>query len=110
VDDGSTDDTKKKISFINDRRLKYFYQHPSGLPAVARNRGIERAAGSYIALLDGDDRWLPGKLQRVSEVFLKHPEVDIVCHDSKVMAAGGKFIRRIHNGPYPADMYGKLLW
>ena len=29
----------------------------------ARNRGVEAAAGEWIAFLDDDDEWLPGKLQ-----------------------------------------------
>jgi len=110
VDDGSTDNTKSRIEEIKDRRIKYIYQRPSGLPACARNRGIERASGKYIALLDGDDRWLAEKLEKTLDIFSKNPKTDIVCHDLRIVSENAKFIRRTFLGPYPKDVYGKLLW
>ena len=109
IDDGSPDDTLEKVLSIKDGRLRYFRQKPSGLPAYSRNRAIERSNGRYIALLDGDDIWFPEKLERVRDVFLEHPEADIVCHDIKITGDNSKTIRRTNFGPYPKDMYKKLL-
>jgi len=110
IDDGSVDNTREQTLKIKDGRIKYFYQEPSGLPACARNRGIERARGRYIALLDGDDRWIPEKLEKVLSVFSENPGTDVVCHDLMVTGENAKVIRRTHYGPYPEDLYGKLLW
>jgi len=110
VDDGSTDNTKSEILSIKDERIKYVYQPPSGLPACARNRSIERARGRYIALLDGDDTWRPEKLERVLEVFKEYPKIDILCHDANVRGEKGDSKRRVYFGPYPKDLYSKLLW
>ncbi len=63
VDDGSTDNTRLVLARYQDRRLQVIRQRHSGV-AAARNRGIEHSRGEYIALLDSDDEWLPGKLAR----------------------------------------------
>ncbi len=63
IDDGSTDDLAPLLEFITiDPRIKYFRQDNGG-PAKARNNGIDRATGSYIAFLDADDLFCPAKLE-----------------------------------------------
>jgi glycosyltransferase involved in cell wall biosynthesis len=63
IDDGSTDDSRQRVeSFcLKDNRFKYYYQNNQGL-AAARNAGLLRATGQYIAFLDADDLWAPSKL------------------------------------------------
>jgi glycosyltransferase involved in cell wall biosynthesis len=66
VDDGSTDNTAQVVQAFARRctvPLRYFHQENQG-PAVARNRGIAKAAGDWSAFLDQDDIWLPPKLER----------------------------------------------
>ena len=79
VDDGSTDDTADRISKYG-QRVQYLYK-PNGGQASALNLGISRAAGEIIAFLDGDDYWLPGKLQSVLSEFEKNPETGMVYHN-----------------------------
>lgn len=54
VDDGSYDDTARRVSKIEG--IKYLYQPNQGHGA-ARNRGLREAQGEYIASLDSDDLW-----------------------------------------------------
>lgn len=61
IDDGSTDDTEERARAYGDR-IRYYRQENKGL-STARNRGIELANGEYIALLDDDDWFMPGKLR-----------------------------------------------
>lgn len=79
VDDGSTDDTAEIVKkYLCDPRIHYIYQENRGLSA-ARNAGIMRARGYYIALLDADDAWLPWKLERQVNVMEEQgPEVALV--------------------------------
>src|SRR5918994_2658862 len=60
VDDGSTDSTVSSLS-QRDSRLKIVTQPRAGVSA-ARNAGVVKSQGKYIAFLDSDDLWLPAKL------------------------------------------------
>lgn len=64
VDDGSTDGTRAVVDRLREEfpHISYVYQLRAG-PAVARNRGIDRATGRLIAFVDSDDWWLPQKLE-----------------------------------------------
>jgi glycosyltransferase involved in cell wall biosynthesis len=75
VDDGSTDDTAEVAESYPAVRL--FRQDNQG-PAAARNVAIEAAAGEVIAVLDSDDKMLPGRLRRQVDYLLEHPEVGVV--------------------------------
>jgi glycosyltransferase involved in cell wall biosynthesis len=58
VDDGSTDNTEEIISSIQDPRIRYFKKENEER-AIARNFGIQQAAGDYITFLDSDDALYP---------------------------------------------------
>jgi glycosyltransferase involved in cell wall biosynthesis len=63
VDDGSTDGSSETIRAMatEDRRIIFLRQENRG-PGAARNLGISRARGRYVAFLDADDAWKPPKL------------------------------------------------
>lgn len=68
VDDGSPDDTAAEVGGFAaaDPRVKLIRQ-PNAGPAMARQAAIKFATGRYVAFLDSDDYWLPGKLARQLE-------------------------------------------
>jgi glycosyltransferase involved in cell wall biosynthesis len=76
VDDGSTDDTGA-IAATYGERIKYHRQANAG-PAGAKNRGILLSQGEFIAFLDGDDRWRPGKLWQQLQLFDARRMVGVV--------------------------------
>ncbi len=78
VDDGSTDDTADRVRKYGSK-IRYFFK-PNGGQASALNLGFASARGEIIALLDADDYWLPGKMQRIVAEFQKKPEVGMVYH------------------------------
>ena len=63
VDDKSTDDTVQRIKKFDDDRIKLFINKRNMGSAYSRNFAISQAQGEYIAFLDGDDCWLPKKLE-----------------------------------------------
>ena len=62
VDDESTDATPDVIAAFGDRVTSL--RQPNRREGAARNAGAARAHGTYLAFLDSDDYWLPGKLAR----------------------------------------------
>lgn len=72
IDDGSTDGTGEMLR--RDFPAVQYAWFPNAGPAAARNRGIENSKSDWIAFLDSDDEWRPGKLQAQLDFFKKHPD------------------------------------
>ncbi|MCR4787262.1 MAG: glycosyltransferase [Lachnospiraceae bacterium] len=65
IDDASTDDSADVISgFLGDERIKLVSLKENKGAANARNEGIDRARGRYIAFIDADDIWHKEKLEK----------------------------------------------
>jgi glycosyltransferase involved in cell wall biosynthesis len=79
IDDGSTDNTKEVV-FPFGSRIQYLQTRNLG-PSAARNLGIARSTGRYIAFLDADDWWLPNKLEVQIEILSQNPDHSFVCAD-----------------------------
>jgi glycosyltransferase involved in cell wall biosynthesis len=90
LDDGSTDNTRDLIRSYADRQVRYFYQDNKGI-AGARNAGIRACSGAYIAFLDSDDYWLPGKLEQQMALFGRHPEYGPVASCCASVRYDGSF-------------------
>jgi glycosyltransferase involved in cell wall biosynthesis len=83
VDDVSTDATAELLEReFGDRIRVLRLDHRRG-PGGARNAGVRLARGEFVAFLDSDDVWLPGKLAAELEVFARFPEAEVVVSDSQ---------------------------
>lgn len=108
IDDGSTDKTKEMIKSIKDNRIKYFYQKNKGV-SCARNKGIKKAAGKYIAFLDSDDRFTKYKLEIVYETIKKYPKFKIF-HTNELWYRNGKILsQKKHHAKPDGDVFDKAL-
>jgi glycosyltransferase involved in cell wall biosynthesis len=92
VDDGSSDNTAELMA-QQFSQCRYIQQPNMGVSA-ARNRGIEAATGEWLAFLDSDDEWLPGKLQSQVVLLQKHPEIRI-CHTEEIWIRNGKRVNQM---------------
>lgn len=92
-DDASTDDTPNIIKSIQG-------EHPGKIKAIYRKENVgasenclslyREATGKYIAHLDGDDYFLPGKLQCQVEFMEKNPKCTVSFHRVKVLSPEGQ--------------------
>ena len=72
VDDGSSDGTHALAERLGPP-VRAISQRNAG-PGAARNRGVEAAEGAWLAFLDADDLWMPGKIARQLAVLADAPE------------------------------------
>lgn len=82
VNDGSTDRDYAEVSSLA-RNVRVIDQPNRGVSA-ARNRGCQLAGSEYVAILDGDDVWLPGKLRRQMTHLLSSPACDAIYYSDGV--------------------------
>lgn len=79
VDDGSTDNTVDILDSIckKDPRVKVILCGENKGPAAARNTGMERARGKYIAFHDSDDFAFPHKITAQVKFMEKNPQIGL---------------------------------
>jgi glycosyltransferase involved in cell wall biosynthesis len=81
VDDGSADDTVDVVEELklDERRIRFVRHERNRGEAGARNTGVKTARGAYIAFLDSDDEWLPGKLTSQFELLSQYGDDPVGC-------------------------------
>ncbi len=92
VDDGSTDFDYDQFA-TQDVRVRVIHLPPVGV-SRARNTGIGEARGRFVAFLDSDDVWFPGKLTAQVRYLEKHSGVGVVFGEMKrwYADADGQFL------------------
>jgi hypothetical protein len=90
VDDGSTDDTVKEIQKFKDPRLTCISLPQNMGACIARRMAIERGSGEYVAILNSDDLFLPGKLSKQKEFLDNHPNICALFGLADFIDAQGK--------------------
>jgi glycosyltransferase involved in cell wall biosynthesis len=78
VNDGSTDDTERIVCGFTDPRIVYVENRKNEGLVFSRNRGLDIAQGSFIALLDSDDIALPAKFEKQIAFLNQNKEISLV--------------------------------
>lgn len=95
IDDGSTDETREIISDKYAGNLTYIWQENQG-ESIARNVGISKSSGKYLAFLDSDDKWHPEKLSvlvpKLEQRREKDEDIALICSSVWLIDDQGKLI------------------
>lgn len=76
INDASTDNSLEEIHKLTDERIRLFQRTEPGPGGyAARNLGIEKANGEWVAFLDADDEWHPHHLEKMHALAQKYPDV-----------------------------------
>ena len=92
INDGSTDDTHKILTEYKQmypQLITIYAQENKGVSA-ARNLGIARASGEYIAFIDSDDLWISSKLSQQLQ-FMEENDLKI-CQTDERWVRNGRFV------------------
>jgi glycosyltransferase involved in cell wall biosynthesis len=109
VDDGSTDSTVQIVSRYPCKIIEL--KKNIGQPA-ARNVGIKKALGKYIAVLDADDLWTNDKLAMCKQYFIEYPECSWIYSDAAVFTGTSKNIQYVYSTRrkhFNGNIYKKLF-
>lgn len=105
VDDGSSDGTSDWLTGLGHPRLRVVrHDHPRGA-GQARNAGIAVARGRWVAFVDDDDLWLPGKL--AAQVAAAERQGAVWAYAGSVTVTSEGRLLRVHEAQPAAD---RLPW
>ena len=87
----------KTLSILNKYadHIKLIKVRRKTMPAIARNLGLARAKGEYVAFCDGDDFFTPDKIEKQVAILEQNEDIGLVYTDYILADAGGKEITRI---------------
>ena len=85
---------RDKINILNDNRIKYVEHEMNRGANFARNTGLKRARGKFVAFLDDDDEWLDNKLELQVKQFDKNKELGLVYCGFKIVCGNTAFDKK----------------
>jgi glycosyltransferase involved in cell wall biosynthesis len=83
IDDASQDNTSEVLATFTPQ-INILRLNQSKGVAHARNQGIRQSTGHWLAFLDSDDQWLPGKLEIQMEAIASDPNIGLCFTDYAV--------------------------
>lgn len=89
VDDGSTDNSLKKLKIFTDKRLKIISKKNGGV-SEARNFGVKKAKGEFIFFLDADDVITANCLSTFYSLVKKHSKLSVFTANFKKIFPNNK--------------------
>ena len=109
VDGTRSESTRELVRSFGDGRLRYIPQKGKGI-ANARNLGVLKARGDFIAFVDDDDCWREDKLELQMEAFRKLPSnYGLIYTAFTYYYLEKERILGIKRPPASGDVYGHML-
>jgi hypothetical protein len=97
-DDGSTDDIMAALEPYMTR-IKLIRKENGG-EASAKNAAARAASGEFVVFLDGDDAYLPGRLEALGRLATIRPDLDILTTDAYI-ELDGTILRNVYTDSWP---------
>ncbi len=98
IDDGSNDSTEELLHNFNEK-IKYIKLNSNSGVSTARNVGIQKASGSWIAFLDADDEWFPEKLELQVRLIKNYPTLKWCVGNYLVKSSDTEESKQINKKP-----------
>jgi len=92
VDDASQDNSVELLSDFMDPRVRVFRNDRNLGVLSSFEKAMRLAQGEILFLSDQDDLWLPGKVDKIIEVFSLNPEITMVASDAQIIDASGRLV------------------
>ena len=94
IDNGSTDESRKIIKKIKDKRIKFFYFEKNIGRTKCLNFGVKKCKGKYIAILDSDDHAKKERIKTQYDFLEKNLDVSLVGSNYNIIDHKGRIIKK----------------
>jgi glycosyltransferase involved in cell wall biosynthesis len=93
IDDASTDESLEFLLTYIDPRIRVVKNVVNMGQTASLNKGLSLAKGEFIARLDQDDVNLPNRLEEQLAMFIRQPELTLICSWEHTIDSNGKLVR-----------------
>jgi len=109
VDNHSDDNTDEVIESFPNLNIKLLKIHNNGVIGASRNLGLDRAKGDWVAFLDSDDFWYPGRISACAHLLDDGIQFDVISTDEIMVFSGTDKQQLLQHGPSSDDMYRDMI-
>lgn len=109
VDNHSDDNTDEVVESFLNLNITLLKVHNKGVIGVSRNLGLNHATGDWVAFLDSDDFWYPGRISACAHLLGSEIQFDVISTDEVMLFSDTDEQRLLHHGPFSSDMYRDMI-
>jgi glycosyltransferase involved in cell wall biosynthesis len=99
VVDGGSRDESVEILRKYDEKLAWWVSEPDEGHRYALQKGFDRATGDVVAWQNADDYYEPNVFGEVMEIFARHPEIDLVYGNVRIVDENSAPVRELRFVP-----------
>jgi len=103
-----TQKIKEILGFFKDNRIKWVFQETININE-AKNCGIKRSKGKYIAFIESDDLWEAEKLEKQVYILEKRADIALVYCGSSLLDQNNNVISKNHALSHKGNVFKHLV-